>query len=300
MSQGAQARFAVEPGAAPHTFDANSETYEFLYETVQKRGRILASNGIRGTRSPPSERTAVGAYAAGGRIAMNVSPGYLDLWLPRILGAAEVADLFAVAETLPSFGLLFNRVTQTFQYTDCMVGRWTLHGKAREGDDQPDLLEMFIDVVATAEITGTSMPSLTEVKTRAYEPLTMSQSVFTMQGTTRQVKEFWLLVNNHVQRRWASGSITVTGLAPRDRTVILRTRVPFTTTALYEQPLAGATASLVITNGTVGTTFNFATLQAPAHSPVVRGKTEIDMIIDAVARTVSTTNEIAATNDVTV
>lgn len=299
-AQGAMSRLCLEPGASPHTFDTSSEPYEFLYESVQRHGRHLFANGIRGTRSPASEMVAEGAYEVTGRIALNVNPAYLALLLPRILGAAAVGTTFSLAETLPSFGVLIDRVTQTFQYTDCVVGRAMFHGKAREGDDEPDLLEVVLDIVGKTEVTGTTFPSLTHGTSLAYQPYTMSQSVFTMQSATREVKEFWLLIDNHIQQRWASGSTTATALCPRDRTVALRVRVPFDSTALYAQSLAGAAATLVITNSSVSTTFSFATLQAPAVSPVVRGKTEIDLIVDAVARTVTTTSELTVTNDSTV
>src|SRR5688572_9315496 len=103
-AQGSLSALYVEPGASTHTFDSSSERYEFLYETLQKRPRIVGGNGIRGTRAQSVERTRLGAYPVGGRIAMNVSPADLDLWLPRILGATESSDTFATAESLPSFG----------------------------------------------------------------------------------------------------------------------------------------------------------------------------------------------------
>lgn len=293
------ARMYVEPGAAPHTFDTSSESYEFLYENIRKHGRQIAANGIRGTRSSPSERVAVGAYEVRGRVAMNVSPLDLDLWLPRILGAAESTDVFALAETLPSFGVLMDRVTQTFQYTDCVVDQALFHGKAREGDDEPDLLELALDIVGKTETTGTSAPSVTLGTAAGNGVYTMSQSVFTLASGTREVKEFWLYVGNHVQQRWASGSTTATALCPRDRTVGLRLRIPFDATTLYEITNAGLTScTLVITlQSGISTTFNFGALQAPASSPVVRGKTEIDLIVDFTARSVSATKELSVTND---
>lgn len=297
-AQGSQGRMAVEPGAAPHTFDSSSEQYEPLWESLQKHGRILHANGIRGTRSAKSERTAVGQYEVSGRVELNVTPLSLDLWLPRILGGTESSDSFPLAETLPSFGVLMDRVTQTFQYTDCVVGRALFHGKSREGDDEPDLLTLTMDIVGKTEVTGTSFAAAALGTAAGDAPYTMSQSVFTMQAAAREVKEFWLLIDNHIQQRWASGSTTATALCPRDRTVLLRTRLPFDATALYAQSLAGAAATIVITgaSGTIATTFTFGTLQAPSNSPVIRGKTEIDLIVDSVARTVTTTKELVVTN----
>lgn len=298
-AQGAQARLAVEPAASPHTFDSSSEQYEFLYENLRKHGRQISANGIRGTRSAKSERVATGAYEVRGKIAMNISPLDLDLWLPRILGANESANSFALAETLQPFGVLIDRITQTFQYTDCVVDQCVMHGKAREGDGEEDLLEMALEVVGKTEVTGTSFVSAALGTAAGNGVYTMSQSVFTLAGSTREVKEWWLLIDNHVQQRWASGSTTATALCPRDRTVALRVRVPFDSTALYEQALAGdAAATIVITLAAgITTTFTFGALQAPAESPVVRGKTEIDLILDYQARSVGSTREVVVLND---
>src|SRR5690242_859936 len=95
-AQGSQSRLCFEPGSSPHTFDSSSEPYDPLYETLRKRGRIVGGNTIRGTRSQSYERTRYGAYPVGGRVAFNISPHDLDNWLPRMLGANESSDTFAL------------------------------------------------------------------------------------------------------------------------------------------------------------------------------------------------------------
>jgi len=297
-AQGAQAALYVEPGASPHTFDTSSERYEFLYESLQKRGRIVGGTGIRGTRSPHSARTRAGHYTVGGRVAMNVDPAGLDAWLPRILGAAESSDSFALAESLPSFGVLVDRVTETFEYTDCVVNQAMFHGKAGPEDGEPELIEMVLDLIGKTEVANTSAPSVSLSTAANATPYVFSDSALTLQSGSREVKEWWLLISNHIQPRWVN-SLSATQLCPRDRTVILRTRLPYDTDTddLYGQALAGATGSLALTNGNLGTTFTFGTLQVPDESPIVRGKTEIDLFLTLTARMTGTTRELVVTND---
>ena len=290
----------MEPGAAPHTFDASSEPYDPLYETLKKTGRIVGGNTIRGTRSQASERTRYGHYEVGGRVAFNISPIDLDLWLPRMLGAAESTDVFALADTLPSFGILVDRVTQTFQYKDCVVDRWMIHGKAGPGDGDPDLLELVLDIIAKDEVTGTSYPSLTLPVTSNVAPYVMSDcSTLTLASAARLMKEFWLVGSNYVQRRWVH-SITATRLTPRDRTIGLRAIFPYDSdhSSLYSQAIAGATATMTFTNSNISKSLQlvFGTLQCADHSPTVQGKQEINIQIEGTARMVGTTRELVATS----
>jgi hypothetical protein len=68
---------------------------------------------------------------------------------------------------------------------------------------------------------------------------------------------------------------------------------------LYGQAVAGSSGTITLTNGNMSTLFTFATLQAPDNSPVIRGKTETDILVDARARTSTTTKEIRVTHDST-
>jgi hypothetical protein len=300
-AQGSQARLYVEPGSAPHTFDSNSETYEFLYESMQKRGRIIGGNAIRGTRSSASERTRAGAYPVGGRIAMNVDPAMLDLFLPRILGGTESADSFPLAESLPSFGVLINKVTQTFEYKDCMVDRAMLHGKGGPGEGDPDLLELVLELRATDRVTGTSVPNVTLSTASNARNYIHYDAAFSFLSATRQVKEWWVLIDNHLHARWVN-SLTATRFCPANRTIAVRAVLPYDDDHddLLDQVNAGATGTITITNAAATglvTTLTFGTLQTPAEDPIVRGKTEIDIYLNMIARSVTSTKELVVTND---
>ena len=291
-SQGAQAKLCIEPGAAPHTFDASSEPYEIVSEGLQRRGSILDTEGIRGTRSHQSERTRPGTYEIGGSITLHPSPADLDLLLPRILGAAESVDVFALDETLPAFGVLIDRVAETFQYTDCKVSKATFRGSAG------GLVELAIDVVGTTEVTGTTYPSLTLSTAANAAPYLLSDGVLNLQSSARKMMDFELVIDNSLNARFTN-SQTATSITPQDRVITLKTTNPFTSDEvdLYGQSNAGAAGSLVFTNGGMSTTFTFATLQVPDLSPVVGGKQEIPLVLEMTARMLGSTRELVVTHD---
>jgi len=299
-AQGALTRLFVEPGAAPHTFDSSSESYEYVSESVKKRGRVIGATGIRGTRSSPKERARLGAYTVGGRIVFNVDPGMLDLWLPRILGGTESVDVFPLAETLPEFGLLFNRVTTTFEYKACQVARTMFHGQAGPGDGDVNLIEMVIEVMAKDEATGTSAPSVTLSTSANTAPYVHSDATFSFNSGARQPREWWVMIDNHLQARWVN-SLTATRISARDRTVVCRIAVPYDDDAanLYTQSADGASGTVTLTNGNMSTLFTFANLKPVTESPVTPGKTELELYVNMVARMDGSTRELVVTSDST-
>ena len=301
-AQGAMGRLYVEPGSAPHTFDGSSETYEFLYESLQRRSRIVGGQGIRGTREESQESTRFGAYTVGGRIAMHVNPLALDLWLPRILGANESTDTFALAESLPSFGVLVDRVTQTFQYTDCVVNRALFRAQAGPSDGDPELVEMVLEIIGKTEVEDTAAPNVSIATTAtSTQNYVLADGVFTFAAAAREVKQFTIMIDNHIQPRWVN-SLTATALCPSRRTIAVQAVLPFDsdTDDLYAQARAGSAGSVAFTNGSVSTTFTFGTLQVPAESPIIRGKQEIDLILNMIARKTGSTASLTVTNDSTV
>ena len=297
-SQGSQAKLLVDVDT---TFDASSERYQFLYETMKKSVRIVGARGITGTRSQSVERTRLGSYQVGGRLSMEANSGDLDKWLPRILGAAESTDSFALAESLPTFYMLFDKVGGVLRYDACYVNRAIFRSQAGPGDDEEELVEMILEIMAKDEDPdqawpGTA-PALPTTANRA--PYILSDGVLTI-GSAYSIKNFVLVIDNHLQPRWTN-SLTATEICPADRTVMLRTTNPFTTTefaAFYDLSTSpdGAAATLVFTNGDYSTTFTMAGLQWADNSPNVRGKTEIPLVLDFYARMKSTSRELVVTN----
>lgn len=304
-AQGALARFLVEPGQSPYTFDASSEIYDFHSESLAKHGRIVGARGITGSRSQLIGLTRLGSYAVGGRISMPTNPYDLDNWLPRILGGTATGDTFPLAESLPWFGVMFNRVTGTFVYEGCHVNRAVWRGTAGPADGEPELIEQILEIYCLDEDATATYPSTPPTLSQGTnrKPYIMGDGTLTIDGTTYNFQEFVLVIDNVLHPRWVN-SLTPETLCPQDRVVTLRVRTPFTAdvfSGLYANASAitGVAASLAFTNGTVSTTFNFTNLQWADTSPVVPGKTEIPLYIDFVARSAGS-GELSVTNDATV
>ena len=294
MSDGAMGFAArVSMAAAGTAIGSYTEAHEFITESVVKSQDILDTSGIRGTRSHPAERTRDGNSTIGGAIRYHASGNLLDLLLPRILGTAEAADVFALAETVPEFDVLIDRVTKRFQYGGCKVSRATF--RCSPGG----LLELDVEVAGKTEtVSATSFPSIS-APTDA--PYVMSDAVFTMLAATREVTSFELTIDNMLDVRF-SNSQSATSIVAGDRVVTCTLTVPYNSTNadLYGVNTgSAAAASFVFTNGTKSITFTIGTLQIPDRSPVVTSKGEVFLQISGVAKMTGSTRELSITSDPT-
>ncbi|MBS0265643.1 MAG: hypothetical protein JSS02_27170 [Planctomycetes bacterium] len=286
-SLGSQARLSM---AAPGTaWAAFTESHEFVSERLGKQLTILETAGIRGTRSHPAERTRDGTYAVRGAIQYHCSPSLLNWLLPRILGAGT-APTYTLAEALPEFDVLIDRVAQRFLYGSCRVDRAVFRARAS------GLVELLVELLGTTE-TVSQLPFPTLAPPTDW-PYVWQDCTVTLNGAPRVVTEFELIIDNHLAPRWAN-SPTATDLYPTDRTVHLQAVVPFTgdTADLYGANTAGASAaSLAFTNGAHSLTLQLAQVQFADVSPQVPGKSEIFLHLAGFAKSVGGTPELTITN----
>jgi hypothetical protein len=295
-------RLAVEPGDSPHTFDASSEIYDFNGETLQKRGTIMHVDTIRGTRSASKERSRPGPYFIAGALSMPVDVAAMDAWLPRILGATESTDSFALAETLPAFGMLADLIGNTHEFKDCVVARAVFTGEAFNGNSAPKPLNLELSIMGKSEAVGTSFPAVTLSTAANTAPLMFEDGVISMQSGNRDVMKFSLVIDNMLQVRWTN-SLAPTCIYPAGRRVTFSCITPYTSSessALYNQSSAGAAATLTFTNGNTSLAFSMPALQVPSQTPVAVGRGEVVLQLEGVARKSGSTAELTVTNDSTV
>jgi hypothetical protein len=307
-SQGSQSRLLIEGGASPHVFDASSELYDFLYEDISKQGNLVGGKGIAGTRSNYANRIREGSYLIGGKLSTYTCPKDLDLWLPRILGAAEVNDVFALDDALLPFGMLIDRVAGVFKYSNCYIDKAIWRCEAGPGDGEPELVEQVLIIQAMAEDSTAawpvSPPALSVAANR--NPYITADGILTIGSTGYVFHDFVIVVDNHLSPRWVN-SLTPTALCPQDRTVMLRVTFPFTVAAdavlsgIYQNANrhTGVTATIVMTStgAACSTTWTFTGLQWAQVSPTVPGKRDIRLTVDFVARKTGSAQELVVTND---
>lgn len=308
-SQGAfsQIFFSAAGDTAPHTYESGDPAYrvEYLREDLTTHARIIGTdNGITGTRSHRSERARYGAAFHRGTIDMFVSAVDFTTLLPLLIGDNESpAGTFNLEETLPYFGILVDTDYSTFEFKDCKVNRWALRSRAPALSErgEPDLLLLTMEIFGSADAKGTALPSSPpSLTSQGYYVFSDCDGAVTIEGSARPIQNFVLACDNHLFPLYAN-SLDPHSICEQDRDITFRCKVPWNSTqdGLYNVALAGATASLVFTNGGLSTTFTIGTLQIPRKQPIIRGKTEIPLILDGVCRQVSSTKELVVVNDAT-
>lgn len=306
-SSGAQAKILVSTST---TFNSSSERYDFLFESIRKEGRLVGERGISGTRSNHVERTRIAPYKVGGKVGFDMATLDLDKWLPRILGSVEAVNVFALAETLPTFYMLIDKVGGIYRYDSCYVDKAVFHAEA-DPEGEGSLCTLVLEIMAKTEkdeadeTAGVAWPATEPVLSTAANrtPFIMHEGVLTIGGVAYPFKEFSLAIDNRLVPRWVN-SISATEICPLDRYVVLRTNHAFTSTerdafiASTKQAGAasGVASTLVFTNGSYSTTFTMAGLQWQGETPVIPGKVEIDCPLQAFARMKGTDRELVVTN----
>ncbi len=267
-----------------------TEAHEILSESLQAKGEITDTDGLRGTRSHASERTAAGIYNVAGQLAYSLDPVLLDLIAPRFMGGSKSTNTIPLADVLPTFDVLIDRVAERFVYAGCYVNKATIRGQ--QGSKAIDTV---LDIMGKSEsVSATAFPSITAPTA---QPYVFSECVLTMQSATRNIMDFELTIDNVLKSRFAN-SQTATDISPTDRIITFKCTTPFTSaeTDLYNQALAGAEVTLVITNGSLSATFDMAVVQFPRMSPVVAGRDEIPLQLEGIARMSGSTKELIITN----
>jgi hypothetical protein len=290
-SMGHQSRLSM--AAAGTAIGSYTEAYEFRSEGLRATREIVESKGIRGTRSEPIERTRDGIYRVGGTVGFHATGSMLDLVLPRIMGAAESTDVFAVAETLPEFDVLIDRVARRFVYGGCKVSRATFRASAGGA------LELDLDINGKTEtVSATAFPSITAPTDPLY---IWSDAVCTVEGSARIVTQWELTIDNQLETRF-SNSQTATSVHTQGRVVTVSMTVPYTSDEidLYGINASGASgATFVLTNGGRALTFTVGALMVADSSPVVGGPGEILLQLSGTAKSTGSTKELQITNDST-
>lgn len=309
-SVGDLARLLVEPGASPHVFDVNSEATVFLYEDLGTDRRFGGLQGITGSRAQRTDRIVPLSYVPVGPIALQPGADMIDKWMPRILGGSKSGNNIDPAETLPSFGVLIDRVNGIFQYDDCVVGKAVIRGQAGPSEGEVEVMDMIVWVYAKTEITpeDTSPPSWPgsppSIPSGAlHVPYTYPQSVITLNGNVRTFDRFVITIDNSIIVR-NRNSLTPTCFIPGSRRTSLSIRGPFTTSTFsdaFDFYSTGYSASIKFTAGNLSCDFQFPNLRNMLKTPRVPGKTEIPMEMNFIAGSTSgTAYEIRCVNDSTV
>lgn len=275
-AQGSQSKLGMSASGAA------DEPYEFKSESIKLMDSIYESDGIVGSRDYPSERIRQNITSVGGNILLEPNKAELALLTPRILGGATT-----VADTLPTFNVVIDRVLKVFTYAGCLVNRATF--RASQGGP----LSLDLGILGTTETVGNAgtFPSLAiDV---ASGPFIMSDLAITIGGVAYKFFDFEVTVDNMLEVRHLN-NLTPTSITPRSRQTSVSLASPYgDSSALYTQAIPGAAVVATFTNGSNSAVFTMPAVAFLRSSPNVTGKTEIRMPLQGVARKSGSTASLA-------
>ena len=275
-AQGAQAEMCVDD-AIP--IDTSSIPIDFTSETLRMTQTHVGhgtGDGLRGTRSRHKDRVAIGSERISGAIELQPVGAELDWFLEKILGGSTDADPLPnttdVAETVPAFQMMIDRVSKVFTYGDLRVSRAIFRGSS----GQPINLSLELEGKTETVAAAGGFPALTHYITSImiFPDCTLA---FNSVQYEADMKSFELTIDNVLDTERFTNAITRSEIPAQDRIVTLRADFGYagTAAAVYDYAIAGAALALLMTDGTNNYTFDFANAKIPAESPVVSGKTEI-------------------------
>lgn len=270
--------------------------FEVLSCALGKRPALVESPGLRGTRSHQAAGVTLGHYAVSGEVLLEPRPDDLDFWLPYILGGAESANTFPLAEALPEFYATVDKVAKVYAYAGCKINRAVF--ASADGADPNLKLTLEIEGKTETEGNAGTFPSISGTLS-ALQPYTHLQAVLTVLSNPRPIKNVQVEIHNALVLDRFMNSLTRTELPPGDRVVRLLCDNPFTTdeVALYNLALTGASGTLVYTNGARSLSFSFANLKAATPGPGLAGRgAEIPLRLEFQAFQSGATKELVVTN----
>lgn len=294
-SSGYEAKWAFE--AAGGTFDASSERWPFLSDSMAKIERQIITEGITGSRAYDTANRRRGPYSVAGTLECNPSWIFWASWLPRILGAAAVGTTFDVANELPAWDMVSSRVNRVVKYEDCKVDKATIRFA-------PDLVTCSLDcmgLVATETAGGISFPAASLPTGASAIPQAFLDCTMTIGGEAVNLVGGELLIDNMLQPLVFAGAANTSCLREGPRMVKFTSQHTSSENDWEEMYDLASPATIVLTvgYGNLSTTFTLRECFASNRTPTVDGKDEIKMGFEWIAMASGSTTEITVVNDST-
>ena len=245
--------------------------------------------GHRGTRQRASCRARTLTDKSGGNISGNFGVQEIDWFLTRTLGHSGAAP-YIPTETIPNWYALVEKVAAIYQYNKLRINSLEISGQ-----ESQYLNWTAACVGELEEVFGSSYPA-TPVP-ECGTAFVLADCTLTYGATAYKMQSFTLSIDNALDPNQYENSLTPTRFESQDLIVQLSVQTAFRsdTLALYDAALAGAEASLAITDGTTTYSFNFGNLKYMGGGPTVPGRGRINQALTFEA--LRKTNILTATAD---
>ena len=284
---------AVEDSATPTFPDTSASLlYEFLSESMTGSEAQIDVSGITGSRERRAQAMVDGPIEVTGSIEMYLTPIDIDTWAPRLIGGAKQAgvpsagqDTFDMAEALPEFGILIDKVATngsgtTFAYKGCKVSRCVIAGSAGNP------VTMTVDILGkTRTYPGETFPASQAYPETAHsQPYVFHESTFTYDSLAFEYNAFELIIDNVAEARLENQQ-TAEEICATDQIVSLNLNVPWIDTFAPKFDLVDKTGNLQFSKGgNLFTDFQFGELIQITRDPQIGGKQRIPWNLSLEAR----------------
>lgn len=273
---------------------ASGTTVSTEYEVTAFQPRmnedVFNAAGMRGTRGKQSERLVQNTRAPGFSVTLQPNSVELDTILPWILGAAEVADLFALAETLPTFSWISDMGTERWYWTNCTVGRATFAARQAgplELTMEVEALDFSKDSTAFGSSTISAVPPYMFYETA---------SALIINSLTKQQFDWSLTIDNALAADRFLNSQTRVSTPTRDRIVTWSFNGPYgDNSTLFGLAATGVPVTVQFTKGNRSLLFSSNKVSFPREFPQI--DEEIGLSLTGTAHRDGTTAELVTTND---
>jgi hypothetical protein len=248
--------------------------------------------GHRGTRQRASCRARTTADKSGGTISGNFAVDEIDWFLPRVLGTTGAAP-WTPGETISPFYALVDKVAAIYLYNKQRISSLEISGQ------ETQYLNWSVNCVGEEETTwGVAYPATPVVSCGT--AFLFSDCTLTYNSIAYKMQSFRLSIDNAIDANQYENALTPTRFEATDLVVQLQATCALRsdTLALYDAALAGATASLAVSDGTTTYTFNFANLKYMSGGPTVPNQGRINMPLTFEAFRSNTTGTAATDNQI--
>jgi hypothetical protein len=256
---------------------------------------FIDGNGLRGTLSHDISRVRRGNRRVSGQINMQPNAVELSYLLQWILGGSPTGSgtvTYPLADTLVTRYVAVDRNASTlFTYDAVAVDRATFRA------DQGSPLSLNLDVVGKDETQSGSFPSLT-IDT-ANGPFIFTDCVVVIGGTTVDIRNFELVVENKIDRDRFFNSATLVTPNKQDRQIMFRTELPWGDYyALYNTGPSGVAITLTFTYGSAVLAFSLVKVAFPRKPFPPMGRRENMFMLEGNAYKSGSTLELVTTLNV--
>lgn len=267
---------ATQLGLGPqHATSLATRQFEFQSCTLNRQQNLIRASGIRGQRAPIGDFTQHGTSSVSGSILLMPRPDDLDFLLPYILGGAEAADVFDLAQALPELVATVDKDLLVETYRGLKIAQAIFRSK----QGQPLTLELQLEgkTKDNSAAAGT-FPAIGGTLSEKL-PYVHHHASWTFDSADIEINDLVLTIDNGLELNHFNNSPTRTRIPEGEQTITLAFTTPHGsdfTDHLHEIAANGVSAAqLTFDNGTDRLTIDFGRLQKPETPIDIRGKKSI-------------------------